>query len=147
MREYMTSLGTVLMLIAIANMIVPEGSIKKYVSLAMGFMLITAALSVLPSDIEDISFSEESFAMNMDDIAETQAKYKANVIKTHRKNLEEKIDGQMLHGSKSYVEVSQEGEIISVTLVIRGDESRAVRYIVENMGVPRERIKLKYDKN
>ena len=85
--------------------------------------------------------------MNMDDIAEAQAKYKANVIKTHRKNLEEKIDGQMLHGSKSYVEVSQEGEIISVTLVIRGDESRAVRYIVENMGVPRERIKLKYDKN
>lgn len=143
----MTSLGTVLMLIAFANMIVPEGNIKKYVSLAMGFMIITAALSVLPSKWEEIQFSSESFELSSDEIASAQAQYRAQVIKMHREKLENKIAEQMRHGSKAYVEVSEDGEIISVTLLLRGDESKAVSYIVKNMGVPRERIKLKYDKN
>lgn len=143
----MTSLGTVLMLIAFANMIVPEGNIKKYVSLAMGFILIIAALSLLPGDIEEISFSPESFDMSEENIAELQAEYRAEVIKIHRENLKKKIEGQMLHGSKAYPEVSENGEIISVTLLVRGDESTAVLYITETMGVPRERIKIKYDKN
>ena len=84
----MTSLGTVLMLIAFANMIVPEGNIKKYVSLAMGFMIITAALSVLPSKWEEIQFSSESFELSSDEIASAQAQYRAQVIKMHRENLE-----------------------------------------------------------
>lgn len=147
MKEYMTSLGTVLMLIAFSNMIVPKGSIKKYVSLAMGFILITVALSIVPSVKGDISFSADSFEFNSDDIAAAQAQHRAQVIKTHRENLEKKIAAQMKHGSRAYVEVSSDGEIISVTLHLKGDESSAVLYIVESLGVPRERIKLKYDKN
>lgn len=147
MKEYMTSLGTILMLIAFANMLVPEGNIKKYVSLAMGFMLITAALSGLPGRIEDISFTAESFELNENDIAAMQAEHRAQVLKTHRENMEQKIQSQMKHGSKAYVEVSEEGDVISVTLALRGDESEAVLYIVEKLGVPRERIKLKYDEN
>lgn len=143
----MISLGTVLMLIAFANMIIPPGSIKKYVSLAMGFMIITAALSVLPSKWEDVSFSPESFELDADDVAASQAQYRAQVLRLHRENLEKKIKEQMHHGSKAHVEVSAEGEVISVTLILRGDESKAVSYIVEKLGVPRERIKLKYDKN
>lgn len=147
MREYMMSLGTVLMLIAFANMIVPEGNIKKYVSLAMGFILIIAALSALPGSIGEISFSPESFELSEEDIAKTQAEYKAEVIKIHRQNLKKKIEEQMLHGSKAYLEVSENGEIISVTLLVRGDESKAIFYITETLEVPRERIKIKYDEN
>lgn len=147
MREYMTSLGTILMLIAFSNMIVPEGKIKKYVSLAMGFILIIAALSVLPGSVGEISFSPEAFDMSDEDIARSQAKHRAEVIKIHRENLKRKIEQQMLHGSKAYVEVMENGEIISITLLVRGDESRAVLYITENLGVPRERIKIKYDEN
>lgn len=147
MKEYMTSLGTVLMLIAFANMLVPEGSIKKYVSLAMGFMLITAALSLFPGSIGEISFSAESFEISEEDMAAAQAEYRAKIIKEHRSNLKEKIQQQMKYGSKAYVEVSENGEIISVTLLLKGDESAAVSYIIESLGVPRERIKLKYDEN
>ena len=147
MREYMTSLGTILMLIAFANMLVPEGNIKKYVSLAMGFILIIAAISVLPGSIGEISFSPEAFDMSEEDIARAQAEHRAEVIKIHRDNLKRKIEAEMLHDSKAYVEVLENGEIISVTLLVRGDESRAVLYITENLGVPRERIKIKYDEN
>lgn len=147
MREYMTSLGTILMLIAFANMLVPEGNIKKYVSLVMGFILIIAALSVLPGSVGEISFSPEAFDMSEEDIAIIQAEHRAEVIKIHRENLKRRIEAEMLHGSKAYVEVLENGEIISVTLLVRGDESRAILYITENLGVPRERIKIKYDEN
>lgn len=146
MREYMTALGSVLIITAFAKMLVPEGSIKKYVSLATGFMIISTALSILPG-VGEISFSEDSFGFNDDEITKIEAEYKAEVIKEHRKNLSGKIEAQMKHGSKAFAEVSPDGQILSVTLVLKGDESKALQYIVEELGVERERIKIKYDKD
>ena len=147
MKEYMTSLGTVLMMTALSSMLVPEGNIKKFVSMAMGFILISAALSFIPSGKEDFKFSFDSFELNQSDFARAESAYRAEIIKEHRKNLESKIESYMKHGSKAYVEVTESGEITRVTLTLRGDESRAVRFITEELGVNRERIKLKYDKN
>ena len=147
MYEYMRNLGAVLMLIAFASILVPEGNIKKYVSLAMGFILIIAALSVVPGQIGEISFSAESFEMSEDDIAKAQAEHRAQVLKMHRENMKKKIEEQIKGGSKAYVEVSEEGEITSVTLYVKGDESEALFYITNTLGVPRERIKIKYDEN
>ena len=129
MREYMLSLGSVLMLIAFSNMIVPEGNIKKYVSLATGFMIISTALTIIPGSIGEISFSESAFQISDEDVMKVQAEYSAKVIKKHRENLEQKIEEHMHEGSKAYVEVTQEGEITSVTLLSKKDESRAVLYI------------------
>jgi len=147
MREYMLSLGTVLMLTAFANMLVPEGNIKKYVSLATGFMIIITAISILPGGIDEFTFQESSFGMSDEEIAKIEAEYTAEVILKHRKNLEQKIEEHMSESGKAYVEVTEKGEITKVTLRSSQDESRAVMYIVENLGVKRERIKLKYDKN
>ena len=145
MREYMVSLGCVLMIIAFSKMILPEGSIKKYVSLATGFILISTALTLFPGKIGEISFDEESFRLDEGDIAKMEATYQAKVITEHRENLQKKIEEQMSHNSKAFVEVSPEGEILSVTLRLQGDESKAVKYIVEELGVERERIKIKND--
>lgn len=147
MKEYMTSLGTVLMMTALSNMLIPNGNIKKFVSMAMGFILISAALSFLPAKKEDFRFSFDSFELSESDFARAEAVYRAEIIKEHKKNLENKIESYMKHGSKAYVEVTESGEITRVTLSLRGDESRAVRFITEELGVSRERIKLKYDKN
>ena len=147
MREYMTTLGCILIMTAFAKMLVPEGSIKKYVSLALGFILISTALSLLPGEIGEISFPADSFKADDEEIAKMEAKYRASVIKEHKKNIEKKIEEQMKHGSKAYAEVSEDGEIISVTLLLKGDESNAVLYITEELGVKRERIKIKYDKD
>lgn len=147
MKEYMLNLGSVMMLMALSKLILPEGGIKKFATLAMGFMLITAALAPLPSSFDEISFDSESFEINDADIEKSEAQYRAQVLKTHRENLERMIEENIVHGSKVSVEVTQNGEIISVTLVLKGDESRAVNYIVNTLGVPRERIKISYDKN
>lgn len=147
MKEYMLNLGSVMMLMALSRLILPEGGIKKFATLAMGFMLITAALAPLPSSFDEISFDSESFEINEADIEKSEAQYRAQVLKTHRENLERMIEENIVHGSKVSVEVTQNGEIISVTLVLKGDESRAVNYIVNTLGVPRERIKISYDKN
>ena len=40
MREYIISLGSVMTLSALAQMLMPEGSIKKFASLAIGFMIV-----------------------------------------------------------------------------------------------------------
>ncbi len=147
MKEYMTTLGVILMLISFANMLIPEGSIKKYTSLAMGFMLICSALSFLPSKKGVPFFSAEQFSFPEEEIENNEALYRAQVLKKHRENLEETIEGKLKNGGKAFVEVSPDGEVISVTLWVNGDESGAVRYIIENFGIGRERIKLKNDKN
>ena len=146
MREYMTSLGCVLMITAFSKMLLPEGGIKKYMSLALGFILISTALTLFPGKIGEISFPADSFRVDEDEITKMEADYRAKVITEHRNNLQKKIEEQMQHGSKAFVEVSPEGEIISVTLRIKGDESKAISYIVENLGIERERIKIKNDK-
>lgn len=147
MRDYMVSLGTVMMLIALSNILMPEGSIKKFASLATGFMLISAAVAPLPGVIENIEFTAESFEIDEAELRGAQAEYKAQVIKQHRENLAAKISEKIKHGSKVYVEVSSEGEIISVTINLKGDESAAVAYITDTLKVPRERIKLNYENN
>ena len=147
MKEYMSSLGCVLMITAFAKVIIPDGGIKKYMSLAMGFILISTALTLIPGKFGEISFPAESFRLDEKEVSRMEADYRARVMTGHKKNLQNKIEQQMQHGSKAFVEVSPEGEIISVTLRLKGDESKAVLYIVEQLGVERERIKLKNDKN
>lgn len=147
MKEYMLNLGSVMMLMALSRLILPEGSLRKFASLAMGFMLITAALAPLPSGFDDISFNSESFEINDEDIEKSEAQYRAQVLKTHRENLERMIEENMVHGGSANVEVTGDGKIISVTLRLKGDESRAVNYIINTLMVPRERIKLVYDEN
>ena len=79
MREYMTTLGCVLIMTAFAKMLVPEGSIKKYVSLAMGFILISTALSILPGKSWEINFPVDSFSADDGEIAKMEAEYRAAV--------------------------------------------------------------------
>ena len=134
------------MITAFAKIIVPEGDIKKYMTLALGFILISTALTIMPGQMREISFQTDSFRLDEKEVARMEADYRAKVIKEHKKILQQKIEEQMKYGSRAFVEVSPEGEVLSVTLRIKGDESKAILYIVEELGVTRERIKIKNDK-
>ncbi|MBE7032701.1 MAG: hypothetical protein E7406_00550 [Ruminococcaceae bacterium] len=147
MREYMLSLGSVLMLIAFSNMILPKGNIKKYVSLATGFIIISTALTVLPGSAGEISFSGDTFSISEEEISKIQAEYSAEVIKKHKENLESMVEEHLSKGAKAYVEVTETGEVTGVSIVSSRDESKAVMFIIENFGIGRERINIKNDKN
>ena len=147
MREYMISLGSVMMLIAFSQILLPHGSVKKFTSLAMGFILIATAVAPLPSSVEDLKIETEEFKLNEEELSRANALYRAEVIKRHREIIADKIKEHIKHGSGVYVETSPEGEIMQVSLRLLGDESAAVAYITGELGVSRERIKLIYEDN
>ena len=139
MRDYIISLGVVMTLSALAQMLMPEGSIKKFASLAIGFMIVATVLSPIPFNIKDLNFKSENTKL---DFSSAEATYRAEVIMRHKENLNEKINAQMVHGSKAFVETDNDGNITSVTIRLRGDESKAVLYITNELKVSRERIKI-----
>lgn len=147
MREYMIALGSVMMMVSISGILIPEGGIKKFASLAMGFMIITVAVFPLGKGEEIFKFTPESFGVQEEKIKEAQSLYKKNVLEKHKQNLEEMIKVHIKHGSGVEVNVTSEGEVESVTLHLKGDESRGVNYIVNTLNIPRERIKTVYENN
>lgn len=147
MKEYVISLGTVMMMIAFADILIPDGGIKKFASLAMGFMIITAVAAPFGEQNELFKFDTSSFMIDEAELEKAEAEYRAAVLLEHRKNLTEKIETKIRHGSKVFVEVTQEGNLSKVKIILKGDESAAVRYIVETLGLPRERIELSYENN
>lgn len=147
MREYMTNLGTVLMMIAVAEILMPAGSIKKFASLAMGFMVITAVVFPLDSVLTMPDFDAQSFVEEEQSADSIRAQLRAEGLKKVEESLAAKINEKIKHGSKVYVRVANDGTLTGVTINLNGDESRAVDYIVNTLKLPRERIKLNYDKD
>ena len=145
MREYMITLGSMLMMVSIAEILMPEGGIKKFASLAMGFMIITVAVAPISGDV--FKFETETFGINEESMKEAQRQYEEKVLAEHRKNLTLRIQEHIKHGSEVSVEVTSEGILQQVTITLKGDESSAVAYIVETLKLPRERIKLIYENN
>ena len=138
MKEYIISVGTVMMLIAFSRMILPEGGLKRFATMATGFMIICAVLLPLkggkPFDFSGITI-ENAAPFNASD----DALYRAEVLRRHRENLQKNIESRM-KGGTAYVEVDNDGNLTQVTLRSKKDESEAVFYITSQLGLTRERI-------
>ena len=141
MREYIISVGSVMTLISFALMLIPEGGIKKFASMAAGFMIIS---TILQFPNEKIDFTGIDIEKIEADYSEAEAIYEAEVIKRHKENLKAAIENEMKSG-KCFVETDNNGNITRVTLRATEDESEALRYVVETLGVPRERVKVIYE--
>ena len=146
MSEYIKNLGTVMMMVAIANILIPEGSMKKFAALSMGFIMICAAIVPPGQLFNEDDFSIETFSSGVS-LAGAEEDYRERVLTEHRENIKEKIDEHITHGSEVLVKVNEEGLLTSVTIIMKGDESRAVRYITQTLNLPRERIELRYENN
>lgn len=141
MRDYIISVGSVMTLISFALMLIPEGGIKKFASMAAGFMIIS---TILQFPNEKIDFTGLNMEKIEADYSEAEAIYEAEVIKRHKENLKAAIEKEMKSG-KCFVETDNNGNITRVTLRTTEDESEALRYVVETLGVPRERVKVIYE--
>ena len=141
MRDYIISVGSVMTLISFALMLIPEGGIKKFASMAAGFMIIS---TILQFPNEKIDFTGLNMEKIEADYSEAEAIYEAEVIKRHKENLKAAIEKEMKSG-KCFVETDNNGNITRVTLRATEDESEALRYVVETLGVPRERVMVIYE--
>ena len=141
MREYIISVGSVMTLISFALMLIPEGGIKKFASMAAGFMIISTILELPKGEINFTGINIENIEA---DYSENEALYTAEVIKRHKENLKAAIEKEMKSG-KCFVETDNDGNITRVTIRSAEDESGALRYITQTLGVPRERVKVIYE--
>ena len=147
MNGYIKNLGTVMMMVAIANILIPEGGIKKFAALSMGFIMISAAIAPVGQIFKKTEFSIETFSTDEESLSAAEDNYREEVLSRHRENIQSKIREHIRHGADVAVEVAENGEITGVKLILHGDESSAVRYIVDTLKFPRERIKLNYENN
>ena len=145
MREYIISIGSVMTMAALAQMLLPEGNVKKFASLCVGFMIISVVLTPLQAGNAGALLGETQNLFKGQE--EAEAIYRANVIDRHRENTKSLIEKKIKHGSGVFVELDNNANITQIIIRARGDESAAVFYITESLGVPRERIKIEYANN
>ena len=147
MSQYIMNLGTVMMLCGVAGILIPEGGIKKFASLAMGFIIIASAIVPVGDAISKLTLPDFSFETDEESFFQAESTYREEVLKKHCENLEKEIYGHIKNGSSVSVKVDDDGNIESVNIMLKGDESAAVAYIVQTLKVPRERIKTSYENN
>lgn len=145
MKDYIISVGAVMMLLSFSQLLLPEGGLKKFASLAAGFIIINALVAPLGKGLSEIDVGSISVSEASPGISDAQ--FRAEVIKKHRENLAELIEKKTRFKSRAYVETDNDGNITKITLKCKGDESECVAYIVNELKVPRERIVITYENN
>lgn len=98
----------------ICDMIMPEGSIKKYYKLAMGFITMCVILSPI-TGIKDISQYEFSFDGGMSE-EELRAESDAMVLSMHKTTIINRV--KEITGTKKevFVEIYSDGRVKSISI-------------------------------
>lgn len=140
MAEYIRAVGGAVILAALTQMLVPEGSFQKYCRLVCGFMVLAAVLSPLTGGLPDIH--TENIYIDTDS-AEREAR--ARILNKHRENLVKIIEDEFPE-TRAFVEVDQEGNVTKVTVENAKDEAEVRAYIKENFGAEEGEIKINENK-
>ncbi len=140
MSGYIELLGAAAVLGALMDMLVPDGSFKKYCRLASGFMIVAVMLSPLTEAFPSIDMSTAGLSTQ-----EAEAEARARILIEHKQNLE-RIIGAEFPGSEVYVEVDGEGNVFRVTMNGEADEAAVREYLRESMGVEGSAVKINEDK-
>lgn len=121
---------------ALADMLVPEGSFRKYCRLACGFAVIAVMLSPATGGL-----SLEAPALPTLDTAAAEAGARARILTAHRENLEDIVEARF-PGCRAYIEVGGEGEVTALT-VDGAEDADAVRdFAREELGLGEDRVKI-----
>lgn len=113
-KSFISGIIGVVFLSVACEMIMPEGSMKKYIRLAMGFIMISVLISPFLKggktvELEfdfDSAYSEE----------ELIAKSNAYILMYHRENIEKRAEEICGEGSKAYAEVNSDGSVRMVSI-------------------------------
>lgn len=136
MAEYIRTLGAAVILAALTDMLVPEGSLRGCCRLACGFVVISAALSPFLSGA-DLTLPSYTAA----DTEAAEAEARARVLLRHKANLEEIIEAEF-PGCEASVEVDGDGGVRSVTVQNAADEEAVRAYAERELGLERSEIKI-----
>ncbi len=140
MDGYIRAVGGAVILAALADMLIPEGSMRRYCRMVCGFMILAALLSPLTGSFKEIQTGEYTI-----DAEKAEAQARARILVQHKENLENLIEARF-PGARAYVEVDSEGNVIRVSAEGIEDEADARKYIEESLGVKGEAVKINENK-
>lgn len=129
MADYIRVIGAAVILAALMDMLVPDGSFKGYCRLVFGFVLLAAVLSPVTGSIA-LTMPEYTGA----DMETAEIEARARILIQHRNNLEKIIEDKF-PGCKAHVEVDGEGNVTSVTVENAADEAAMREYVCGAMGI------------
>lgn len=139
-KNYITSLGSVAVLCALCELLLPSGDIKKYARLAAGLLVIATAISPFSRGF-DLNRLSADIQMQTVSAAETEAEFKARILMKHKENIEKLIAQRAGEGYKIQADVNNDGAVVSVSFD-KEPPPGAVRYITGELGVKEENIKV-----
>ncbi len=146
-REWLTSIVVVTMLLSVAQTFIPEGTIRKIASFTGGLILLAALLQpVLRTDLGRLRLDLSDYASAIEErraeldsgekeelaglIAERTAAYISDKASTLGVAVTAQVETEMGDG----------GVPVPVSVRLRGDRSEALAaYIEGELGIPRER--------
>ena len=159
LREWIWQLAGIIILSSVCEMIIPGGSMQKYIRLVMG-MLLTVSVMRPIVNIPEFSVEEigkNSMQVNAVKLKEESDKHEfLNVMKLYKEKLCVKLEALLMNSGKVNadvkVEVSEKndsfGEITRVTVLMRSENGNdktfeKVRKIIgEEAGIETDRIRV-----
>ncbi len=124
-------IGTVF-LCTLSEFIMPEGSMKKYFRLVIGFVVMCVLISPFGS-IDKIKTYQFEFDGGMSE-SELKAGSEAYMLKLHRENIAKRVEEIAGEGSEAFVQIHSDGSVIEITLKGKNISSDAINKIKTETG-------------
>lgn len=131
-RSFVSEIVGVVFLSAACEMLMPEGTMKKYVRLAIGFVMIAVFMSPFTKEAEAPRLSFDFGSAYSEE--ELRAQSDAYVLEFHRKNIEERAVEICGEGSSAHAEVYSDGQVKSVTITADRDMGDKLPKLKEEFG-------------
>ena len=110
----------------------PEGSMKKYFRLVIGFVVMCVLISPFGS-IDKIKTYQFEFDGGMSE-SELKAGSEAYMLKLHRENIAKRVEEIAGEGSEAFVQIHSDGSVIEITLKGKNISSDAINKIKTETG-------------
>lgn len=143
--DYVKSLGAVVFLCAVIEMLLPEGAFAKYARLAMGLIVMSVMAAPLAGNYSPEKLLP-ALEPNTFDSAAAQAEIDAQVLALHKANLE-KIASEAVGGESVFIDIAPSGEVTRVTARIKNASGREREAIKNALGISADKIEVIYEDN
>ncbi len=112
LKDFVVSIASISFLCVISHMITPEGTMKKYIKLVFGFLVMSTLLmpAIKIKETEPFSFSFDSEISN----EEINAKSEAYILKIHEDNIRKHVESYFDSSPEVFVELFSDGRVKSV---------------------------------
>lgn len=118
--------------VTLCEMIIPDGSLKKYIKLTLGFVMISVLLSPFKNKeyFNSVNFYLESDFSEEKLLAESEA----YVLQIHKDNIERRVREFCWGEPKIFIELFSDGRVKSVVIKGGKTEKSSIEMLKQELG-------------